>query len=351
MKKILLIRLRELGDTLMVTPLIRQLKRIYPESSIDVVCEPRSAPILEHHPLVDDLLLLNRASTCGESVTLLRELRSRRYDLAIDSQSLPKTAILTRLSGAKRRVGFKRRGVRNRLCYTAPYRTSIKSVEYIAITNLKLIQDERVDLADLQPDFYICDADRDKAERFCHEYFRGPVVAVSPTSRFSYRRWPLEKFAELADRLVDRGFQPFLVYGPGEEGQLALQVARKMRHAAVVDYPMMSFPVLKGIMERCVLFTGLDGGPKAIARACGLPTLTLYGLVHPEGYTDPSSPDQRFIATRPDSRPMPVQGGCTNYATLSEIPVDVVWSEIERLITDGYVPEPIQWRLANDRAA
>jgi ADP-heptose:LPS heptosyltransferase len=207
----------------------------------------------------------------------------------------------------------------------------------MCISTLRLLLDERVDFTDLKPDFYIGDDERAEAERFRRQWFRGPVVAMNVSSRHVDRRWTATNFAVVADRLEDRGFQTLLVYGPGEE-QIAYEVASHMRHRPIFEYPMVSFPVLRGIMEGCCLFVGVDGGANHIAKACEVPSVTLFGRIHPEFWTAPDKPEQRFVGTRADARSQPVtRGRCVDVDFLPDIPADVVWEEIESLLDLGLV--------------
>jgi ADP-heptose:LPS heptosyltransferase len=346
MRRILFIRLRELGDAILTTPALRQLKRLHPDAELDVLCEPRTAVVYRHNPHVRQCYHLPRRCSAREFVALACRLWWRGYDMVIDPQSLPKTAVLARLTGAGRRYGFHRRWIANRLTYTHTV-MPLPMAEYTCRSTLRLLRDDRVDFADVRPDFYIREEEQEEAERFCRQWFRGPVVAVCVGSRFDYKRWSPEKFAVVADRLEDWGFQTMLVYGPGE-AQLAQDVAAQMHHRPICGYPMVSFPVLKGIMEGCCLFVGVDGGPNHIAKACDVPSVTLFGGIHPEIWTAPDNPRQRFVGTRADARLHPVtRGRCVNVDLVQDIPADVVWEEVASLLDSGLVTvAPASKRIA-----
>jgi ADP-heptose:LPS heptosyltransferase len=235
--------------------------------------------------------------------------------------------------------------MRDRLCYTHPVGVTVPRcgnsftiaptgglmAEYTGLSKLKLLQDRRIDTTDLDLDFYISQADRQEADSFRSRYFDGPVVAIYAASRAKNRRWTSEKFAQLADRLAACGLQVFLVYGPGER-PIAHAIADQMQHRAIVEYPDVSFAVLKGILDGCGLYVGVDGGPKHVAVASGIPTVTLFGLIHPESWTAPHRSDQRFVATRADTRPVPTRGRCTEASRLEDISVDQVWERLEDLV-------------------
>ena len=334
-KRILIIQLRELGDSLLATPVARQLKRLYPAALIDVVCERRSEPIFRQNPNIAECFHLQRQAGASAFLSLAFRLRKRKYDLVIDTQSLPKTALLARLTGARRRMGFRKRWLRNRLCYTRPYGNGKTPAEYSAVTNLKLLQDDRVDLSDISLECHISERDREEAEHFRRKWFRQPVAAMFATGRSTRTLWPSGNFVEIGERIAKRGFQPFLVYGPGEE-EYNLKIASRMKCDVVAGYPMVSFSVLKGIMEGCAIFVGNDGGPKHVARACGIPTVTIFHGNPPIVWTDPTERDQRFFAASvADKYRLPLMHGGRDrvyFEKLQDISVDMVWDEIQLLI-------------------
>jgi len=330
MDRILVIQLRELGDTLLITPLIRQLKDLYPQSQIDVLCEPRNDVILRENRRITERIHLKRRANAREFLGVVARLRANRYDWVIEAQGLPKTAILARLTGAPRRVGFVRRKLLAHACFTETCSTS-GPPRYAPIYNLGLLKDERVDLEDLDIDFPISDEEWSEAERFCAAHFRRPVAAMFFVSRFSYRIWPAEKFVAVGNRFIDRGFQLFIVHGPGEE-EASKAIASKLKAEPIVGYPKMSLPVLKGVLENCSIFVGNDSGPKHIATAAGLPTVAPFGLNHPNYWTHPDASRHRFVSIRSEAREIPTIGRCTNAHEISEITVDEVWAHVEELL-------------------
>ena len=120
----------------MVTPLLRQLRRLFPGASLEVLCERGCAQILACNSRVDGMLHLKRGASAREFLGLAAELRRRAYDLVLDAQSLPKTALLARRSGAPRRCGFASHPLKD-LCYTRPYRRL--NNDYSALDRLKLL--------------------------------------------------------------------------------------------------------------------------------------------------------------------------------------------------------------------
>lgn len=331
MQKILLIQLRELGDTILSTPVLRALRTLYPAAQIDALCQPTNACILKHHPVIANVHLLPRKISARDFAALAVRLRRAGYDMIVDLQSLAKTAVLSYLSGAKRRLGF-RRSWRSGF-YTHPYTET--TVEYVVTSRLRLLQDERVQFDDTALDFYVGEQDRQLAAEFRQRWFRGPVAAFYGVRELEARRWPLENFAAIADRLAERGFQPYVVFGPGEEA-LAQKLGAAIRHPAIVNYTPLTLPALKENLARCALMVTCDGGPKHVAVAAGIPTVTLYDSLKAIAWNPPHSPRQRVVTTAIPGLSAKMAAGIvgtiTPHAKIWDIPLEPVWHEVEQAL-------------------
>jgi ADP-heptose:LPS heptosyltransferase len=123
---ILVVRLRLIGDVVFTTPVVRALRRYYPDAQLTYVVEPSAAPILRNNPHLSDLIVVPRrrgVRRIADDIALARQLRRRQFDLAIDLHGGPRSAWLTWASGAPRRIGYRTagRGCRSR---RAPARRS-----------------------------------------------------------------------------------------------------------------------------------------------------------------------------------------------------------------------------------
>jgi len=327
---ILVIRLRELGDTILATPLLRQLKKIYPQARLDVLCQKANRVILKDSRYVDETIVLPRQASAREFLKLARSLRAKKYDLIIDAQGLPKTALMSRLIGAKKRTGFRDRGWRNRICYSHPIQRP--PAEYMAMANLRLIQDDRVDFRDTALELEVSEKAEASAEKFKRKYFAGPVAAVFGVDRYRYRSWSPQKTAVIADRLAGLGFQPWLVYGPGQEAD-ANRIASFMKCGSVCDYEMPTFDTLAALLSRCALCVGNDGGPMHAARAVGIPTITIYHHAAALSWAPIDDRQHRIVCTR--GAVLSNFGGhfVTDALSLDEIPIEAVWQTVMQVVS------------------
>src|SRR5687767_13387753 len=111
--KILLIRLRLIGDVVFTTPIPRALKRVFPDAHVAYLVEPDAAPVVTGNPHLDEVIVAPRPRGLARLVgdlRLARSLRRRRYDLVIDLHGGPRSAWLALLSGAPRRIGYQIKG-------------------------------------------------------------------------------------------------------------------------------------------------------------------------------------------------------------------------------------------------
>src|SRR5438552_15550803 len=108
-RRILLVRLREIGDVVFTTPAIRALRERFPSAHLTYVVEPAAAPVVQHNPHLDEVIVAPREGGIGglaADLALGRRLRGARFDLAIDFHGGPRASLLTWLSGAPPRIGY-----------------------------------------------------------------------------------------------------------------------------------------------------------------------------------------------------------------------------------------------------
>src|ERR1700722_7694022 len=107
--RILIVRLRQIGDVVFTTPAIHALRAHFPDAHLTYLVEPAAAPVVEHNPHLNEVIVAPRGHGLAgflADVRLGRQLRSARYGLAIDFHGGPRASLLTWLSGARQRIGY-----------------------------------------------------------------------------------------------------------------------------------------------------------------------------------------------------------------------------------------------------
>ncbi len=316
----------------MTSPVFRQLKKLYPHSSIDALCEKRNRVLLEDNPNIRNCFELNRRTSAIEFIKSGLRLRANKYDLSIDLQGLPKTAVFTRLVGAKARYGFKARWLRNQLCYTHLY--TYDPNDYSATINLKLLQDPRIDLDDIELDFYTKSTSNPIVDGILKSARSRKLIAINPMTRFENRRWPNENYAALIRQLHHAGYCCVILFGPGEV-QTAQQIASWSRTDCIYDYSFLDLVALKLLLEQCDLFVGNDGGPRHIAIAAKTPTVSI--MISPDQWTPPGCTMHQVITI--DGATKAANGlSVPGTTALSQIPLSTVLPFVlrELLTTAGH---------------
>jgi lipopolysaccharide heptosyltransferase II len=276
-KKILVIKLRAIGDVLLSTIVLKNLRHHFPDAQIDFLTEPASREVLEGNTTVDNVVIFDRAN--DRPVAFLWCLRSRHYDLVIDLFGNPRTALMTCFSGARHRVGYAFRG--RRYAYNVlvrPRGGEVHNTEF----NLDALRAIGIEIVDYEIAFWFSKEEEDYAEDFVRQNrLSGElVVALNPSGSWYTKRWGSKKFAMLGDQLVEEDkAKVLLLWGPGELED-ARRIQGMMRFPAIIS-PKTSLKQLAALLKRCSLLVSNDAGPMHLAAILGVPTLGIYGPTNP----------------------------------------------------------------------
>ncbi|HST22834.1 MAG TPA: glycosyltransferase family 9 protein [Blastocatellia bacterium] len=279
-RKVLLVRLRSIGDTILMTPCLAALKSWRPDIEITVLSEPLAAPVLDGHPLVDNLVISEKS--LSSRARLVGRLRRERFDVAFNMHGGSTAAIIARLSGAPCTVGYKDYRSAWMLTARAPApdlilgRTRLHSVEQ----QLALIHWSGMPWPRLRPQLSL--AESKEAEASVREKLKQAVglsdnfAIIAPAAAFESKRWTAEGFASVADHLSERWNLPsVIIAGPGQE-HLAEEVSARARSRACV-LAGLSLKELIALIGLARVFVGNDGGPMHIAAAAGRPIASVFG--------------------------------------------------------------------------
>ena len=214
----LLIQLRRIGDVLMTTPAIRLLRESYPDADLTFLTESPSDQVLNENPNLQEILLYRKRESIADSIRFFLNLRSRKFDCVIDFYGNPRSALMTRFSGAPMRIGFELRG--RSMAYTHPVKISGK-VSYSAADKAQLLRPLGISASDFRLDFF----PEGKDQIFADTLFKKLgveendfLVSLSPVSRQPYKVWPADRFAQVADWLVEKyNAKIIFLFGPGEK--------------------------------------------------------------------------------------------------------------------------------------
>ncbi|MFQ5862491.1 MAG: lipopolysaccharide heptosyltransferase II [Candidatus Brocadiales bacterium] len=301
-EKILIVRLSAVGDVTHVLPALRCLRHHYPHANITWLVEDRAAGLLEGHPDLDEVIIFPRKrwregilgpikllNTASSVSGFLRELRAKRFDVAIDFHGNLKSGVMTFLSGAPIRIGFARGHCReyNHL-FTNRHVTPPKDRMHRVKKYLSLLTALGIKPTYERSTISVPLEDRDYITKSLETFINrpGPLVVIHPgTSEFgSYKRWPAKSFAELGNMLVkELGAQVVVSWGPAEL-DMAKEIISGMNEGGHLAPKTGTLTQLASVIGQSDLFISGDTGPMHIASVLGVPQIAIFGPKDPVIY-------------------------------------------------------------------
>lgn len=303
-QRILFVRLSALGDLVFASPLIASARQAYPEAHLAWLVQPEWAPVLAHHPALDEVIdwplarwrrLLARGQLLAlgrEVLQAVRGLRARRFDWALDVQGLLKSALPVWLSGAPTRIGLATREGGAALMTQVVDRGSNHhqiSSEYRHLADRLGWPTQRFQLA-LYPGSGAC-ADAD-ALLGAHRIGAGYIVLCPFTTR-PQKHWLEPRWGLLARRLRRQTGLPCLILGGPNDRDAAARIAAQAEGAAVPLAGATSLLSAAALIHRAALLIGVDTGLSHMGVAFARPTLLLFGSTCP--YTETGRANARVL--------------------------------------------------------
>lgn len=275
--RILVIRRRYLGDVVLLGAVLRNLRLHWPHAHLSVTTEPAYAGVLPLNPDVNGALTLPRK--LGGWFGFLRMLRRARFTHVLDFDNTDKTALLTRLTGARVRATFDRELIPFRhgrwYTHTAKVTNAFYDSHHIIDTYFALPAAIGVPIVSREVSLTPHAEDLTAARRLVASGSR--KILIHPGSRSEFRIWPLERFAAVADRLQEElDAQVFLAAGPREQPLLA-EIKRLANSHLVIAEPPRTVSGLAALLAQFDVFLCHDSGPMHVAAAVGTRVVALFG--------------------------------------------------------------------------
>ncbi len=277
--RILLVRLRSLGDVVLMTPLLTVAKRGSP-CEVGVVVEQPFDEMLRHHPEVDRVFVLKRGP--GKLISrlqVLREIQSFGPDTAIDLHGGSTSCFITTLSGAKTRVGYAQNLHGRFYNVKVPDSSRLWGKEHVHTVEHQLsplkylgfpvepVPPLKVPIDEMDIHFIRIQLER----RAIREHF----VLIHPGAAFDTKQWESEKFVSLAERLVKMSLSVVITAGP--DGGTLLENIRSLSPPEVHFINPLSLGKFSALTSLCSLYVGNDTGTTHIAAALGKKIVVIWG--------------------------------------------------------------------------
>ena len=273
-RRVLVVRLRSIGDTVLTTPSLIALRRFLPDAQIDILLEDWVAPLLDGLYAVDNVIEVGAG--LGDRIRVVREIRRNRYNVAFNLHGGTTATFLTYASGARHRVGY------SHYSYSFLY-------NHVLSSSAEYWRKEHTHSAEQQlalPGFVGVPVDdrprtrlavTENAAALLAQKFNvdKPYALMHPASLFFTKQWSAENFARVAEFLMDRGIEAVAVAAKNERHVLA-ELAGKAR-VPVATFDDLSLPEITALASRATLFVGNDSGIAHIAAAVHTPTVVIFG--------------------------------------------------------------------------
>jgi heptosyltransferase-1 len=352
-KRVLIIRLSAIGDVVFASPLVASIKRTYPESEVYWLAESNVAPLLAHDPDLSEVLVwrredwraLFRSGRWWQLIQAIRifrrSLRAYRFDLALDTQGLLKSAFLAWLTGAPRRVGFRSKEPTG-LFLTARVEKDLAPT--ISSEYRGLASELGFEQSEFSTRISLSQRERDAAEQF---YDERPYVAFCPFTTRPQKHWPEAYWRDLAKSASDMGWRAVVLGAPTDTTAAARMFGGLSTESRVGACSLLESAAL---VSRASLVIGVDTGLTHMGWAFSVPTIALFGSTCP--YRDVgASPGEILYAEMPCSpcRRSPTCGG--SFDCMSALTPRAVLEAAQRhLSTESGIPPVIAFSADREEA-
>jgi ADP-heptose:LPS heptosyltransferase len=307
--KILAIRFARLGDVILLLPALASLKSRCPDSELTLVTGHRCAPVARLCPAIDDVIAVDRVAmrdgpiwrAVRDMVCLVRDIRKRRFDVAVDFHSFRETNLLAWLSGARIRVGMKRyKAPYWGFCFNRPPVLEDKSLhvsEMFQKVAANVLGPRSAGIAEPPRNVLVPPALaspwRNMAQGAVVLYVDAPVPE---------RIWPAERFAQVADFAIETWNARVIVISSPQGAALAGRVCEASRFPGrLLLMTDLELPQLTAVIASARLLISNDTGPMHIGPAVGVQTLGLFSVGYPEHFRPVGAAD-RFLRANPIDR-------------------------------------------------
>jgi len=293
---VLVVRLSALGDVVLTLPIAAALKASFPDAHLVWAVEPLSADLVRYHHAVDEIVVLPKGwlKSPQQIQRVRRTLRARNIDWSIDAQSLTKSAMLSWLSGARRRIGFVRPQGRE----LAPVLNSeLVPCDATHVVDAMLGLLRPLGIVEPHTEFAVPGTRETEVAivRFLQDALLGRGFAViNVGASWRSKRWLPERFGRLARHLGEQHDLPSVITWAGTAEHLLARSVQRHSGGHGMLSPQLSVLGLVALLRRARLMVSADTGPLHLAAAVGTSCLGLYGPTRSE-WSGPYGPQHMTL--------------------------------------------------------
>jgi heptosyltransferase-2 len=312
-ESILIVQTAFIGDAILTLPLVQVVKRLFPAAPVDVVVAPRTKDLFANHPDIHQVVAYDKRGVdrgLGGLLRMKRRLAGRNYSVALVPHRSLRSALLVCLLRIPHRIGFDMSAGKFLLSQSVKYRRELHEIE----RNLTLLRAMGIAYSQRElPSLYPSAQDRQRVDKLLFESEVGRpdnLVAIAPGTIWNTKRWLKERYASLAVRLDDEGFEVVLI-GGREDAALCDEI-QKLSGSSRVYKTAGKLTLLQSaeLIRRCKVLITNDSAPMHIGVAMETPVVAIFGATVPAFGFGPVGRFDAVVETRGlKCRPCSIHGG------------------------------------------
>ncbi len=346
--RILVIKLRYLGDVLLTTSVFDALRFNYPEAFIAACVNKGTEEMLMGHPAINKIYTLEKDnrlfSTLSKQMKLFREIRNEKFDLALELTRNDRGAFLAFISGAPKRLGFaspQQKHFGRQLLYTD---IVMPKIIHMAERHLQMIEHLGLAIPVKAPSLYLGSEDKKRARSILSSAGIAPAepyAVLHPISNHQYKAWHKEGYAALCDHLEKKWrLRIVIVCGPGQK---EINFSRQIPPLCQTSRPVLlagtlALKELAAVISRTALYVGIDSGPMHMAAALQTPLVAIFGPQNKLMWA-PYGENQTIVQKQWDCVPCGLAGCKENGVwskCLDELTVEEVFAAVDQKMARTY---------------
>ena len=302
MKQILIIQTAFLGDVILATPVISELKRVFPNAKIDFLVKKGNESLIAGNPKVNEVITFDKSSGKYKSIIrLIKQFRAKKYDLVINLHRFASSGMIAGFSKGKMRYGFKKNPFS--FMYTKSFEHSIGDGTHEVERNLQLISEFGC-VSKIQPELFPSEKEVNAVQR----YIQKEYYCLAPASVWFTKQLPKEKWMELIDKVGSN--KTIYLLGGKDDSELCDSILKMSNSSTVVNLSgKLNLLESAALIQKSTRTYVNDSGPLHLASAVNAPVTAFFCSTVPDFGFGPLSDDFEIKEVKGlDCRPCGLHG-------------------------------------------
>ncbi len=333
--KILVIKIGAIGDVVLVVPSLRAIRNRFPKAYIAVLVGIDAYTVLKNCPYLDEVIIYNSPFIKNNIFNFLKlagDLRKANFDIVIDFQNNRRSHLLSFLSLAPKRLGYKNKkfgfllnwGLDDSKTGLPPVKHQFHMLSLLRISG----QDEGLELWPSGNDYKY-------ADDFLNQQWLAPNqplvgINIGASARWATKRWPREKITGLCNELARKYSAKVLLTGARPDAVFAKDIAASVKLKPIDAAGRTTLPQLGALISRCKAFITQDSAPMHIAAAVGVPLVAVFGPTDPARHAPPA---EKLVVIRQNLKCSPCyKTKCEGFECINSLDINRIVEAIGRFL-------------------